>query len=272
MIIYNKNGSVTLEAAILLPIVIVGILTLAYLMKIIYFQEVIFHALVNEARKTSAEAYLNELEIIPEGVAGELLRIGPQNILVFESRFKKNLFMNSKNYLKDIKISRFRYLFSEGGIDDLINIKLSYCVTLRLPIGYVKKVNVTQGVLMRAWTGCNDDNQPMPFELMEKEEQCQTAFVFPRAGDRYHVRDCSYVANEPTMEILNDAIRKSYKPCELCDAFEKTNGSTVFCFKEYGTAYHTSDCPSVDKYIIEIEISEAEGQGFQKCTKCGGIK
>ncbi len=271
MITYSKKGSVTLEAAILLPVMIVGILTLAYLIKIIYFQEVVFHALVNEARKTSTEAYLNELEIIPEGIARELIRIGPQNILAFESRLKENLFANSNNYPVDIKISQFRYLFSEGGINDLINIKLSYVINLSLPIGYVKKVNVTQGVLMRAWTGNKDNNQPMPFGNMEIEEPYNLAFIFPRAGDRYHVRDCSYVANEPSMEILNDTIRKSYKPCELCDASEKTNGSAVFCFKEYGTAYHSSKCPSVDKYIIEIEISEAEAQGFQKCTKCGGV-
>lgn len=270
MFVKRKRGSVTVEAGILLPLVIIGILTLAFLIKVIYFQEMIFHTLVNEARKTSTEAYLYELKILSKGLAGELLSIGPQNYLIFESRIHNSLLNDSEKNPQNLKINQFRYLYCEKGIEDLIKIQLSYSIKLSLPIGYVRSVNIVQGVLMRAWTGIEEYRQPMPFAFMEKVEKSRTVFVFPRKGERYHKRECSFISSQPSMEMLSDAIRNSFEPCAVCDASEKPKGSIIFCFKEYGKAYHSSDCPIVDKYIIEIEVSEAEKKGYQACSKCGG--
>jgi len=265
-----KKGSVTVETAILLPVMIIGILTLAYLMKIIYFQELTFHSFINEARKTATEAYIYELDIIPEGAAGALLRIGPQNQFAFESRIRKALVINDEGNLKQFRIEEFKYLYSDYGIHDLIGIRLSYYINLRMPIGFIKTAFVNQSVLMRAWTGTTDNINPLDFDMMEKEEPYKAVYVFPRAGEKYHDRTCSYIARDPIMTILNAGIRHEFRPCLICEAADLENGNLVFCYSSYGTAYHSADCIIVKKYVIEIEVAEAESKGYQRCSKCRG--
>ena len=265
-----KKGSVTVETAILLPIMIIGILTLAYLMKIIYFQELTFHGFVNEARKTATEAYIYELEIMPEGAAGALLRIGPQNRFAFESRIRKALLINGEENLKQFRIEEFKYLYHDYGMNDLIRIRLSYYINLRMPIGFIKTAFINQAVLMRAWTGTADSLNPLDFSIMEQEESYKAVYVFPRAGEKYHDRTCSFIASDPMLTLLDAEIRHRFKPCLLCAAADLKDGSPVFCYTSYGMAYHSSECAIVKKYVIEIDVAEAERQGYQRCSKCKG--
>lgn len=267
----KKQGSVTVEAAILLPIVIIGILTIALLMKIIYFQEAIYHTFINEARKAATEAYLYELETLPKGIMGDLLRIGPQNYWLFNSRLMENISVDDTDTLSTFGITEFDYLYSDFDVDDLIHITLSYKLNFRLPINYINEIQITQSVLMRAWTGSTDTGRPMPYDFMEKPLESNKVYVFPRAGERYHARTCSFVVNEPTMEILSNAVKRQYEACQLCEAGERPVGSIVFCFIDYGRVFHTSECTIVDKYLIEIDINEAEEKGYLRCSKCGGI-
>ncbi|MDD2190498.1 MAG: hypothetical protein PHV71_07545 [Eubacteriales bacterium] len=248
----TKKGFLTVEAAIFLPIFIIGVLTLAYLIKFISIEESVFHSFTDEARVLSSEARLY--------VSAPL----------FESRLKSRLYEENGDNIKGLDLDNFQYLYAFG-VPGMISMDLNYQVDIKLPIPFRESLPVSESLLFRGFVGTKDFCDPMPFEEMEKQKPSHPVWVFPRSGGRYHTETCTYVSSEPRQIILSDKIRRRYESCSLCKPSGLSNGNIVYCFIEWGKAYHIGSCPSVDKYVISMEKEEAAKRGYTACTKCGGI-
>ena len=110
----------------------------------------------------------------------------------------------------------------------------------------------------------------MPFEEMEEESGSVTVWVFPARGERYHKESCLFVSNEPREFVLTDQLRRNYAPCPICDSEELPNGSLVYCYPAYGESYHRGSCSQVDRYVVPMELEDAQSRGYTPCSKCGG--
>ncbi|MDD3168880.1 MAG: hypothetical protein PHC91_05370 [Eubacteriales bacterium] len=241
-----------MEAAIFLPIFIIGVLTFAYLIKFMAVQESVFHSLTDEARVLSAEAGLNPL-------ASPL----------FELKLKDRVYDENGNHISEVELAQFGYRFPFHGMEDMISMDLNYDVNIKLPVPFYKKLPVSESLLFRGFVGAEEQMDPLAFEEMEKEKKSNLVWIFPRAGGRYHSENCIYITSEPRQMTMSDQIRRKYEPCSICGSHDLSDGSLTYCFKT-GESYHTGNCPIVDKYVISIEKEEAVKRGYTACSKCGG--
>ena len=247
----TKKGFITVEAAIFLPVFLIGVLTIAYVIKFMSIEEGIFHSLTDEARALSAEAVVNPM---PMG---------------FEARLKSRIYNEYGDNIIGLDLDNFRYLYANGQ-PGMISMDLNYDVRVKLAIPFYKTMPISESLIFRGFVGKKTDQVPFPFEEMEKETESTTVWVFPRAGGRYHKESCTYISSKPREVVLSKSVKRNYGSCSLCESGKLNSGALVYCFPKYGDAYHTASCPTVDKYVISMEKEEAVEKGYTPCTKCGG--
>ena len=252
-----KRGSTAVETAILLPLFVIGILTIGYLLKFCMISEGVHHALTDEAHRIMAEA-----SCVPYPAFGE-------------KELVKRIAYESRGEAQRVKADRFLYRvpgISKGGrvYTDLIAISVSFETPLKLPRLFLSEVKGERTALCRAFVGMEQGGQALPFSDMEQREDGKTVWVFPRAGERYHGEHCSYIENDPREVLLDRAVRVKYTPCKLCKPSERRDGTLVYCFLTSGRAYHLGECYIVERYVIEIGKEDAEAQKYKPCKKCGG--
>lgn len=249
----TKKGNIAVETAIILPFVILGILTIAYLIKINCNNESIMSMAVDETRRLSIESYTN---------------IGRVSAAKFPVKLKHRI--EEKSNSTTVKIRNFKYLYSKGNLDNLISFNVEYKNNCNFPIPFYGSIWEQETVMTRAFVGSNNYNKAKGFSSMEKLEDSEIVWIFPLAGKKYHKKDCPYIKVAATQTILTKNIKKRYKPCSVCNSKEIPEGSLVYCFFNSGKSYHRANCYIVDRYVIPIEKSEAIERGYTPCLKCGG--
>jgi len=241
----------------MLPLFIIGILTIGYLLKFCMVSEGVHHSLADEAHKIMSQS-----SVLPYPA------FGGQDIV-------KRIDSESRGELRNVSVSRFLYRvpgFSKTGREytDLIAISVSFDTPVKLPALFRNTVAGERTVLCRAFTGTEQHGPVKPFSEMEQNDGGDTVWVFPRAGERYHDEHCPYIENNPREVLLDRNVRAHYTPCKLCKPDGCRDGTLVYCFETSGHAYHTGECTLVDRYVIEISKEDAEKQGYTPCSKCGG--
>jgi len=244
---------VTLEAAILLPLFIVGILTLGFSIKIIFADENIGFAASDEARVLGEEAY--NIPIAP----------------FFKNNLEKRILKENK-HAAAVKVKYFSYLYSQDGVDGLISFQVTCWMESGLPLGMKRGMELKENIKCRGFIGRTAASQPFTFDEMEKNDQSNIVWIFPDGGERYHQNDCTYISSYPLQMVLNESLRSQYKPCDVCHPESMKDGSLVYCFVHYGEVYHMESCPTIDKYVISMEKTQAEDRGYTPCFKCGGTE
>ena len=128
----------------------------------------------------------------------------------------------SENVPADFRTVKFRYLFTRGGVSDLIELKTSGTFRVTNIIGINGKIRFEEQLLTRGFTGARNDGKGLSREEFMKPGAACEVFIFPRYGIRYHRSGCVYVRNRDeddgrVMSIQKeDAKRKGYTPCNVC--------------------------------------------------------
>ena len=259
----------TVEAAMILPLFLTGMLLLLHLMNLTYVHFAVGAALQNTCKEIVSYTYpvslLAEGENVSSAVpAGEqILTVG-----YAQSRVQARLSEDSlcqRFILEKGGIYLIRSSFSDDGQVDLI---ADYAVSLPLLPADSIQIWYTQRAKMHAWTGWQGGNT-----AEEGDEDEQIVYVTP-TGTAYH-RDayCTYL--RPSVSAvdagsLQDERSKDgekYYACELCDAFAHPEGSVYIT--AYGNRYHTSrSCRGIYHDVRAIPLSEAGDR--HPCSKCGG--
>jgi len=69
----NKRGSLFVEASILFPMFLLAILSICVLIRIIGTEENTIRSFAEEGQKIAKEAYVTQLDVMPESYSIELL-------------------------------------------------------------------------------------------------------------------------------------------------------------------------------------------------------
>lgn len=246
----TKKGSITVEATIILPLFIIAVLTISYTVKLIETEEDVINGITDEARYIAAHAYIDR---VGAGV---------------KSRIEKRV--REDEAAENFNVKRLRYLYSDFSNTGLISIDAAYTVKNRMPVKMRDDFHRKTGVLFRGFVGKNNKGQIFSFDMMQTADDGTTVWVFPVAGEKYHSENCSYIRVYPVQTILTSEVRRQYTPCRLCRPDDYKNGHIVYCFKKTGKAYHSAECTTVDRYVVEMTKYEAESEGYGRCLKCGG--
>lgn len=251
MISNTKKGYLVLEAAIFLPVFIIGILTLGYFIKIYSTAENITFCIMDETGHLAAEAY------------------GRKTAVSFPGRVEKRL-KEENNSIEKMKIVNFRYLYSDRYKDGLITLGCKYRIILALPVKLTNGFELESHVKCRGFIGKQNGGTGIPFQDMEKNGDSSIVWIFPIWGEKFHKETCRFVTANAVQKVLTSNLKSRYTPCELCRPEELSVGTYVYCFLRAGGAYHKQSCHMVEKYTIEIEREEALHKGYQPCKTCGG--
>ncbi len=202
--IRNKQGSYIVEASICLPLFIVAVLALSLIVNIIAVCESISFATVKEIKNIDLNAYSLKSGGLVERVIAE-----------------KNI-ANCSEKLNDFRLTEFKYLYRDDGIDDLIALESRANFRVLNPIGIGGEITFTEGILTRGFTGKLQDSKPLTAREFEESAQSTIIVIFPKYGERYHIPNCRYVKQNYAGESYHiemekeDAKRKGYTPCEIC--------------------------------------------------------
>lgn len=242
----NKQGGYLVEAALTVPIFILAVFMLLSGVPTLSARENAVFSMTDEIRLETVKAAFRE------------------NPYVLPTKIKGRIYAENKQITRSPVIGT-RYLYTKHQIDDLISVTYAFRCEGNDPMGWFKSTSFSGKITARAFTGMLHQKTPSGHAESEK-----LVYIFPEWGMRYHRELCTYVKGSCEMVYLTEKTKKDYEPCSLCDAKSAQIGSPVFCFLRYGEVYHLASCRQVKRYYVKMELSQAEKQGYQPCTKCGG--
>ena len=255
--LFSRRGSLAVETAIFLPLLLIGLLTLGYIIKLVSIEERVFHSFVDESHRVAAKPLT--LPLYPGDVEA---RIEEEN---------KGSVNNPK--MKSIPLLPAVSVSIDGNAKvytSIIGASLVYDADIPLLPVFKDYVTMSDTIVCRAWTGANNKGNAMPFSEMEEDKESDKVWVFPRAGEKYHKKDCGYIKNNYRETLLSPNVKSSYDPCKLCEPNNAQNGTLVYCFPTSGEAYHLGSCYVVERYVTPISLEDAKENNYAACKKCGG--
>lgn len=243
----NKKGSLTVEAALVLPIFIFAALSILYVNKMLLYTEKVQWALARTGREVSAEYAASGKQVVVNQIY---------------------LMAKMKRYVDDerIQFSLLNSRFDEK--TDEIDLVADYSLQIPFPVISSRKFYFTQRYHTRGFTGVDTR-----MEGKGAEEEC-TVYV-TKTGKVYHKNlDCTYLklsisqVKYADIEFLRSEGGGKYYPCEGCCGnmqFDKERGVFI-C--NYGDRFHcVRSCKKIKRSIQEIRMSQVGSR--LPCSKCG---
>ncbi|MDE6712352.1 MAG: pilus assembly protein [Lachnospiraceae bacterium] len=278
--IKNKkySGSLTLEAAILLPLFLFLMITILSLMDMLYFYGILEQRLHQIAKKMAVYAPAAELteEVLAGNTSDSEMNIDSGEIseiaatILGDQYVKNNLIKGSmllelrssgvvgKSEGLDFLYSR---IMTEGDVIDLV---VSYKIEPRNNFFFLPAYSVLNRCRVRAWTGyevasdsANDTRERMVY--------------ITETGTVFHLtKTCTYLdlSIRPVVNDELDLCRNQsggiYAACELCG----DGDAEIYFITDYGECYHTSlTCSGLRRTITEVPISQVGDKSA--CSRCG---
>ena len=253
------KGSMTVEAALLLPLCMFLILNLAGVMELLRLHGKLTWALWNVG---------NQMTVIGAAVPGGEIELPDWSIsyLLVNERVKKLL---GTEYLETAPLRYgavgLNYLRSEYVTDEeCLDIIVTYEVENVFPLGLYSYRRMWNRYYSRCWSGYD----------VTRGEGARYVYVSPE-GEVFHVDpECSYLFHRVN-RIASDGIGQiqtqdgeQYEICKLC---EKEPATEWVYYTEEGEKYHLiSDCSAIFKNIQRILWYE--GLPYRECSRCGAGK
>lgn len=242
------KGSMTMEAALTVPVFLFAVLCLIYLLEI---QAIGFRvqAAAQEAGKQAAE----DMAVLPV--------LNPYNL--------------QKDLVENIGSERLEQSIIEGGsggiqcwtsyyntVHEEIIINVNYKIKLPVPgfLNLAIKKNVQ--LKIKTWTGKAEQTASEEEEIVYVTD---TGIVYHEDYQCAYLQlSITFVPSSSLIDIRNES-GGIYQPCEKCVHGQSMAGVYI---TKYGTKYHNSlSCSGVKRSIRAIKKSEVFGMGG--CTKCG---
>lgn len=258
----KKKGSMTVEAALVTPLLLFAIWNLISVLEIYRLQSNLSYALHATAKDMAVYAHTYE------NVTGERESFVESLGLTYLYAAGQVTKKIGEGYLNTTPLiegaSGIGWGHSRILEDDCIDLVATYQVKPAISILGFGEFGMYSRMRTRAWTGY--DNTQAKLGLDGE----RVVYITPN-GEVYHMKKgCSYLrlsiraVTKEEVLMLRNQNREIYDACKVCDGASK---NTVF-ITDYGNCYHASLCCSGLQRTIEvIPISQV---GIRtKCQKCG---
>ena len=266
----DHTGSLTIEAALILPLFLSGMLLVAGLIQILMIHFVVGAALQNVGEKIALYTGAGEIIAGEAEYTEELSQC--ENILsltyaegVIRSELSKKTLVKEA-VLETGYLSLLRSQIMQDG--QTIDLVADYRICLPFSGLFMARADFTQRARVHGWVGYQ-----LPSGEVEENEETMV-YITPHGSVYHRSADCTYL--KPKVSAVSaDALstRRSrdgeiYYPCELCDPPAQPSSEAVLYITSYGNRYHAdSDCRGISHEIEEVPLSEVGGR--RPCSKCG---
>lgn len=276
----KSKASLTIEASLVLPVFIFGILTFIYLLQITILQNNLQEAITNVALDLGKYGYVHEDIKNPntgnEGLEEEgdssLQKViaGTIDSLYLKEALSKEINVEAINssVIKNGFNGIYTYFSTYMEEEDEIDIILNYDIELPLPFISLNDFTTVQRVKLRSWDGYHPGSESED----ETNSDDKNVYITP-TGSVYHTSaNCSHiklsirsVPGGHVKDLRNESGGK-YKSCERCCPGAGP-ASTVY-ITSTGDRYHNhKDCSGLKRTVIQVPLSEVEDRN--PCKKCG---
>lgn len=274
---YEFGASLTVEAAICLPLVLFLCVLLLQPLRAMGEQRQLQNRMEAAAKDTALAAYIATLS--PEQKNPDLKesqRTGKPLLQAVGAGAvtARVLAGHSENALKNLHFTQLK--LPQEKEDEMIQLELSYELKLPFSLFRLPPVRMTSVVNRRAWVGAAGGRGRALYGIENRADGFgmdgagnQLVYV-GRNGTRYHRdRHCHYIDNQmqavpgETIEAQRNASGGKYHPCASCKPAQK---GMVYIFSD-GTSYHrTQDCKAVGSYAQVYRLEEVAYLG--PCSYC----
>lgn len=261
----KDSASITLEAAMVLPIFLFFIISL--LSSVEFFRAYcdvtmnLYYAGKETALYINALDYQQEMDSSVLQAAGDsLLTMG------YADHIMQDHFENNHQAADSIREGKegIAYWYTQSFVsEDIVDLVATYFVTPYCNIFGISDFYLVSRCRLRAWTG---------YDTGAESELTEERMVYvTETGEVYHLtRSCSYLdltimpVDAPEIEALSNVSGQKYSPCSLCGyATVQTYFVTLS-----GDHYHSSlSCSGIKRTIYEIHFSERGDR--PACSRCG---
>jgi hypothetical protein len=281
-----EDASLTVEAALVMPLFLYFMIAFLYFIQIFTLQEQIQAAITKMGLNMARTAYIysdfpgvEEAKNIDETIFGTEIDIGLQEFIntvvdgsilkIYAMKYLNNDWINKsciQSGFDGISFADSKVLSEE----DCIDIVVRYSVKIPIKIFSLENMPMIQRVRLRAWTGYE---VAATYSMEEENDKPEETIVYvTETGSVYHKSpDCSYlklsvreIFGLPN-DLRNDNGSK-YDSCEACCTGKEGNNRTYY-ITTYGTKYHTiRNCSKIKRNIKEIALSEIGNR--PACKRC----
>lgn len=246
---FTSRGSLTLEAAIVVPIFFFAMLCLAYLLEMMAIQTTMRNGLYSAGKEAAKEAYAGDFLTAAELEQQLIENLG-------RDRLDKSIIAGGADGIncRETKCHR------TTGVMDL---SVQYQVEIPVLMFRIAPVTCEENLRVKGWTGYVANAGGATKE--ELVYVTDTGIVYHKdARCTYLDMSIQSVQRDAVNELRNQSGGRYY-PCESCGKVQ--TDSTLVYITLYGTRYHTSlECKKIKRNIYAISIDEAYGLGG--CSKC----
>lgn len=267
--IKNKDiqASMTLEAAVALPLFLFFFLNLLYIIEIYRLQGTLLYSLREVGQTLSVYAYAYDRIMDPEDDSGieAFIEDAAFSYLYVKGRVEK---LAGEAYLDGSPLMEGKkgILYLDSSImqeGDRIDLVLSYRISPLIELVGFGSAWFHSRYYGRAWTGYQVDG--------EAGEEESYVYVAEHASVYHTDRDCTHlglaVRECRSWEIagMRNEYGSRYTACEKCSVTE----CSVYYVATFGERYHGSaDCSGLKRTVHRMKRAEAERR-YEKCSRCG---
>lgn len=245
----NRKGSVTIEAALVLPCFFFGVLCLIYLLEIISIQLNI-RAGMEEASKLLSEDMSVVSYLSTNSIEETILEC------INEEKLNNSIVVDGSSGLDCSKSS----VSLTSGI---VELEVEYSVQLPVPTFTHLSLSFEEKLMFKGWTGYTEVGSIVSDDVV---------YITDNASVYHTDYDCTYLQLSISaigIEAVDEARNiegGTYDMCEKCGN-SNTNSGVVY-ITESGESYHTTlGCSGLKRTIYAVPISEVIGKGA--CSRCG---
>lgn len=261
----SNKGSITVEAAFVLPLFIFAMLSIISFMEILRVQMKINSSLQQTAKEMAIYAHVGE----------EMLDIGDsvpafaKNVALSETYVRSKVVSDlTVDYLQHSPIqgaSKLSFMGSKILEDDCIELRCDYAVMPFFALSKGAGFITESTAVVHAFTGY-DNTKYTSSNATEQQ------VYITETGSVYHKnRDCHYLdlsirqVEKDELYSLRNYSDGRYKACPLC---AKHATSANVYVTNYGDCYHYDlQCSGLKRTIKEVSLCDVEG--MHPCSKCG---
>ena len=256
------RGSMTVEAAMVLPLFIFFVLNLLSVIEMLRF-----HGNMTWALHETCSHLAVYGSVMDEGDSSTpewLDRIGDAALSYIYVRGQLYEQLGS-DYVENSPVVNGKQgiLFSKTNIGDegAIDLVTTYRVQMPFSLGGLLDVRLYNSCYVRCFTG---------YEI-----RTEGSIVYvTESGSVYHTdRDCRYLdvtvrrVSADVIKLLRNSEGKKFKACEKCT--DQVSGT--LWVTEVGEKYHGKEsCSGLKRSVREMRLGEAEEKGYPLCSRCAG--
>lgn len=260
-----EEASLTVEAALVLPVFLFGILFFLYFFQVLFLQDSIQSGITEAGKFISRYQYLLQEE--------EVSALTKQ--LILRQRFFEYLDEESINVscivggINGISLGESKIMEK----NDEIEITACYVVQFPVPFFGEKRSLIWQKVHTRAFTG-KEMKKEQGRHLNETEQlQDDTLVYITENGAVYHRNEeCTHLRLSITAIEKGELVSArnegggKYKSCEKC--VKREIEKNEYYITREGDKYHLSlSCSGLKRTVYSVYYSEVKNK--QKCSRCG---